>query len=113
MEILSEKKSAVLFKLIGEYHNSKNIKKGINETIKAIKDGSALCVVLANDSVPMCLTDSITLLCEQQGTSYVYVQSKDSLGKACKLPLDTISVAIVEKKNEDNTRLNKDFSEFL
>lgn len=111
-DILTVKKSELLFKLIQTYKVQKKIKIGLNETIKAIRSGIALLVVLANDSVPQSLTESISVLCEQQGIKYVYVESKESLGKACKLTIHSISIAIIEDKNVDNTKMIKELSIF-
>ena len=111
-EILTVKKSEMLFNAIKAYKQSKNIKIGVNETIKAIKNGLATLVVLSNDSIPAVLTESVVVLCEQQGIKYVYVESKESLGKACSLEINIMALAFVERKDEDNTKMLKDLSIF-
>lgn len=114
-ELLTEKKHSTLFKLNEKYRTTGNIKLGLNETIKAIRNGSAACVILANDSIPKCLTDPIAILCEQQGVTYNYVEKKESLGKSMNLKTGngTIAAAICRNKDEDNSKLLKDYAEFL
>ncbi|ORD94699.1 RL7A [Enterospora canceri] len=109
-EILSAKKSEALYKLIKTYKNEDKVRTGTNETIKAVKNGTAVLVVLADNSVPLCLTNAIVDLCEQQGIRFVYVEQKELLGKACLLTTNAISLAIVEDKENDSSQMLKALS---
>lgn len=109
-DVLTVKKSEALFKLLTVYKTQKKLRIGINEAIKAVKSGLATLVVLADDSTPQCLTESIAILCEQQGVRSVYVNSKEELGKACKLDIHSIAVAIIEERDVDNSKMAKELS---
>ncbi len=55
---------------------------GLKQTVKAITDGSAKKVYLAEDADAP-IKEEITDLCERRGVPLELVQSKGSLGKAC------------------------------
>ncbi|CAG2100025.1 unnamed protein product [Medioppia subpectinata] len=104
-ELLSDKKSQELYVLVGKLIPEKKVKIGMNETIKAIHNGTALLVVLADDSDPKCLTEASLTLCEQKGIEYVYVSSRSAMGKACKLERGVIALAIYDNKDTDSSTI--------
>ncbi|KAL6122191.1 rpl7ae [Nucleospora cyclopteri] len=104
-KILSAKKSQELFKILTELKSNKNVKVGINETIKAISNRTALLVVFASDASPKCLVEPVSMMCENFGINYVYVESKRELGEACKLKTHAIAAAVFEKKEVDGGRI--------
>ena len=73
------------------------IKKGTNETTKAIEKGKAKLVVVAKDVTPPEITMHIPLLCQEKGIKCVEVPSKEELGAAAGLDVGTSSIAIVEE----------------
>ena len=84
---------------------SGNIRKGVNETTKAIERGIAKLVVVAKDVQPEEIVMHIPALCKEKKAPYIFVESKEELGKAVGLEVSTASVAVVEegrgKKNVD------------
>ena len=84
---------------------SGNIRKGVNETTKAIERGIAKLVVVAMDVQPEEIVMHIPALCKEKKAPYIFVESKEELGKAVGLEVSTASVAVVEegrgKKNVD------------
>ncbi len=84
---------------------SGNIRKGVNETTKAIERGIAKLVVVAKDVQPEEIVMHIPALCKEKKAPYIFVDSKEELGKAVGLEVSTASVAVVEegrgKKNVD------------
>ena len=70
------------------------IRKGVNETTKAIDRGIAKLVVLAEDVTPPEILMHLPILCEEKKIPYVYVPSKVELGKACGIDVPTSSIAI-------------------
>lgn len=73
------------------------LKKGTNETTKAVERGNAKLVAVAKDVTPPEITMHIPLLSEEKEIACVQVPSKEELGAAAGLDVSTSSVAIVEE----------------
>jgi len=73
------------------------IRKGTNETTKAIEKEQAKLVVVAKDVSPPEVTMHIPLLCKEKNIPCVVGASKEELGAAAALGVGTSSVAIVEE----------------
>ena len=74
-----------------------NIRKGTNETTKSIERGEAKLVFIALDVDPPEIVAHLPLLCKDKKIPYLYVVSKDELGKACNLGVKTASCSIVNE----------------
>ena len=74
--------------------SSGKIRKGVNETTKAIDRGVAKLVVMAEDVTPPEILMHLPVLCEEKKIPYAYVPSKVELGKACGIDVPTSSIAI-------------------
>lgn len=72
------------------------LRKGVNETTKAVERGESLFVVIAEDVNPPEIVAHLPLLCEDKGIPYAYVPSKEELGKAAGLEVPASSVAIID-----------------
>ncbi|MAG08584.1 50S ribosomal protein L7ae [Candidatus Woesearchaeota archaeon] len=72
------------------------IRKGTNETTKAIERGIAKLVVVAKDVTPPEITMHMPLLAEEKEIPCVQVPSKEELGVTAGLGVGTASIAIVE-----------------
>ena len=59
------------------------MRKGANEATKTLNRGQAEFVILAADSEPLEILLHIPLLCEDKNVPYVFVRSKQALGRAC------------------------------
>jgi len=70
------------------------VRKGTNETTKAIERSNAKLVLIALDVDPAEIVGHIPLLCEEKRIPYVYVESKKDLGKSCGLEITVASCAI-------------------
>ena len=75
---------------------SGKIRKGTNETTKAVERGQAKLVVIAMDVQPEEIVAHLPLLCDEKKTPYVYVPSKKALGEACGLQVAAASAAIID-----------------
>ena len=73
------------------------VKKGVNETTKALEREKAKFVVIAEDVSPKEITMHLPLLSEEKKTPYVTVPSKAELGKAAGIKVPTSSIAILEE----------------
>jgi large subunit ribosomal protein L7Ae len=72
------------------------IKKGTNETTKAVERGLAKLVLIAEDVDPPEVVAHLPLLCEEKKVPYVYVPSKERLGKAAGINVAAASAVVIE-----------------
>ena len=82
------------------------IKKGINETTKAIEKNFAKLVVVASNVNPKEVTMHLKPLCEEKNTLYIEVNSKEELGAAAGLNVATSAVAII-KEGDSKTLISE------
>ena len=76
---------------------SGKLKKGVNETTKAVERGIAKLVVMAQDVQPEEILMHMPVICDEKKVPYVYVPSKQELGKAAGIDVPASSVAVVEE----------------
>ncbi|HDN02146.1 MAG: 50S ribosomal protein L7ae [Thermoproteota archaeon] len=77
------------------------VKKGVNETTKAIERGLAKLVIVAEDVNPKEIVAHIPLLCKEKGIPMVYVPSKKKLGEAAGIDVAASSAAIIDPKDAE------------
>jgi large subunit ribosomal protein L7Ae len=73
-----------------------SIRKGTNETTKAIERGQAKLVVIAEDVDPPEVVAHLPILCEERKIAFVFVPSKDKLGSSVGIDVPAASVCIVD-----------------
>lgn len=73
------------------------IRKGANETTKAIEKGEAKLVVYAADVSPKEIIMHLPLLCKEKNILCVEVSKKEDLGAAAGLAIGTAAVAVVNE----------------
>jgi len=76
--------------------NTGKVKKGTNEVTKVIERGKAKLVVIAKDVEPKEIVMHLPVLCEEKKCEYVYIPSKEELGRATGINVSTASACIVE-----------------
>ena len=76
---------------------SGKIRIGVNEVTKAIERGKAKLVVMAEDVDPPEIMIHLPILCAEKKIPYVYCKTKDELGKAAGLKVNTSSIAVVDE----------------
>jgi large subunit ribosomal protein L7Ae len=74
--------------------DSGKIKKGVNETTKAIERKTAQLVVIAADVTPQEVVVHLPILCKDSGIPYAFIPTKKELGTAVGIPVGTSSIAI-------------------
>ncbi|MHA2365300.1 MAG: ribosomal L7Ae/L30e/S12e/Gadd45 family protein [Candidatus Hodarchaeales archaeon] len=74
--------------------DEKLIRKGTNETTKAIERNTAKLVFIALDVEPPEIVGHLPLLCEEKKIPYVYIPTKKELGKNSGLEVSVSSSAI-------------------
>ena len=73
------------------------VKRGTNETTKAVERGLAKLVIIAEDVDPEEIVMHLPPLCEERKIPYVYVPSKAELGRAAGIDVAAASVAVIEE----------------
>src|SRR3989337_4513460 len=72
------------------------VRKGTNETTKAVERAQAKLVVIAEDVDPPEVVAHLPILCEERKIPYVFVPSKDKLGSSVGIDVPAASVCIVD-----------------
>lgn len=72
------------------------IRKGTNETTKAVERGQAKLVLIAEDVDPPEIVAHLPPLCDEKKIPYIYVPSKQKLGEAAGIEVAAASAAIID-----------------
>ena len=73
-----------------------SVRKGTNETTKAVERGKAKLVVIAEDVDPPEVIAHLPLLCEERKIPYIFVPNKRKLGTSAGIDVPAASVSITE-----------------
>ncbi|XP_055595261.1 NHP2-like protein 1 homolog [Uranotaenia lowii] len=69
--------------LLQQAVNYKQLRRGANEATKTLNRGLSEFIVMAADAEPLEIILHLPLLCEDKNVPYVFVRSKQALGRAC------------------------------
>mmetsp|Transcript_31872 Transcript_31872/g.64901 ORF Transcript_31872/g.64901 Transcript_31872/m.64901 type:complete len:124 (+) Transcript_31872:105-476(+) len=83
-----------LLDLVQQATNYKQTKKGANEATKTLNRGISEMIVMAADAEPIEILLHLPLLCEDKNVPYVFVPSKEALGRACGVSRAVIACSI-------------------
>ena len=72
------------------------VKKGTNETTKAIERGNAKLVLVAEDVSPEEIVMHLPELAEEKGIPVVFVDTQDEVGHAAGLEVGSAAAAVVD-----------------
>ena len=72
------------------------VRKGTNETTKAIERGIAKLVIIAENVEPPEIVAHLPLLCEERKAPYLYIPDKRRIGEAVGLGVPAASACIVD-----------------
>lgn len=75
---------------------SGQVRKGVNETTKAVERGEAKLVVIAEDVDPEEIVMHLPVICGEKNVPYTYVGEKMQLGKAAGLGVPTSAIAVTK-----------------
>jgi len=84
-----------ILELVKQASNYKQLKKGANEATKTLNRSIAEFIVLAADAEPLEILLHLPLLCEDKNVPYVFVRSKQALGRACGVSRPVISASVI------------------
>lgn len=94
--------SKKLFKLIGLAAKEKTLRRGLKETVLALRKLDKGIVVMAGDVFPVEVIAHLPLVCEEANVPYCFVRSKLELGNAglTKRPTSVVLVSENRSKGE-------------
>lgn len=72
------------------------VRKGTNETTKAIERGNASLVLIAEDVTPEEIVMHLPELADEKGIPYAFVETQDEIGVAAGLEVGSAAAAIVD-----------------
>jgi large subunit ribosomal protein L7Ae len=75
---------------------SGKVRKGTNETTKAIERGSSRLVVIAEDVEPPEVVAHLPILCEERNAAYIFVPSKQQLGASLGIDVGSAAATILD-----------------
>jgi U4/U6 small nuclear ribonucleoprotein SNU13 len=84
-----------ILELVQSAANYKQLRKGANEATKTLNRGITDLIILAADTEPLAILLHLPLLCEDKNVPYVFVPSKDALGRACGVSRPVIAASIL------------------
>ena len=73
-----------------------SVKKGTNETTKAVERGNAQLVYVAEDVSPEEIVMHLPEIAEEKGIPVVFVETQDDVGHAAGLEVGSAAAAIVD-----------------
>jgi len=86
--------TVTILDLVQQAANYKQLLKGANESTKALNRGIAEFIVMAADADPLEILLHLPLLCEDKNAPYVFVRSKQALGRATGVSRPVIACAV-------------------
>ncbi len=78
------------------------VRKGTNETTKAIERNMAKLVIIAEDVEPPEVVAHLPILCEERKAPYIFVPTKQKLGTAIGIDVPAASACIIKEGEAEN-----------
>lgn len=80
--LASKKITTTILKTTKKAAQSRALRRGVKEVVKAVRKGEKGIVVIAGNTYPIDVISHIPVLCEDQDIPYCFVPSKEHLGAA-------------------------------
>ncbi|KAJ6231679.1 nhp2-like protein [Anaeramoeba flamelloides] len=93
-----------ILNLCKQANNHKQVKKGANETMKALNKGLSEFVILAADANPLEIVLHLPLLCEDKNVLWCFVPNSIALGRACGFSRPIIASTIIKLEGSELKR---------
>jgi len=85
-----------VYEAVEKARDTGKLRRGTNESTKAIERKQAVLVVMAEDVEPPEIVAHLPPLCDEKGISYIYVPSKRELGAAAGIDVGTAAITIAD-----------------
>eukprot|EP00767_Chilomastix_cuspidata_P004313 gnl/Chilomastix_cuspidata/445.p3 GENE.gnl/Chilomastix_cuspidata/445~~gnl/Chilomastix_cuspidata/445.p3 ORF type:complete len:141 (-),score=76.87 gnl/Chilomastix_cuspidata/445:415-837(-) len=90
----NDKLTAQVLQLAQQAASVYQLRIGANETTKALNSGKAELVIIAADCDPIEYVLHLPMLCEDKNVPYIFIPSRQALGRAADISRATISAAV-------------------
>ncbi len=87
--------------LVQTVSHYKQLRRGANEATKTLNRGIAELIIMAADAEPLEILLHLPLLCEDKNVPYVFVSSKQALGRACGVSRPVIAASIIGSEGSE------------
>lgn len=87
---------SAVYEAVRVAQQSGKVRKGTNETTKAIERGSSRLVVIAEDVEPPEVVAHLPILCEERNAAYIFVPSKQQLGASLGIDVGSAAATILD-----------------
>lgn len=87
---------SAIYEAVRVAKESGKVRKGTNETTKAIERGVSKLVVIAEDVEPPEVVAHLPIICEERNSPYVFVPSKQQLGESLGISVGSAAATILE-----------------
>jgi len=87
----------IAYEIIEVARDTGKVRKGTNESTKAVERAVAKFVVIAEDVDPPEIVFHLPLMCAEKNIPYIYVASKQRLGTALGIDVQSASAAVIEE----------------
>src|SRR5438094_6904665 len=84
------------YQLLQVAKDTGKLRKGTNESTKAIERGIAKLVVIAEDVQPPEVVAHLPILCEERNAAYIFVPSKQQLGESLGIDVGSAAATIID-----------------
>ncbi len=84
------------YEVLRQASRTGKVRKGTNESTKAIERGIAKLVVIAEDVQPPEVVAHLPIICDEKKIPYVFVPSRAQIGPAIGIDVPTASAAVIE-----------------
>ena len=91
------------YQVIQVAKDSGKLRKGTNESTKAVERAVAKLVVIAEDVDPPQVVAHLPILCEERKISYLFVPSKLELGRAAGIDVGCAAVSVLDGGEDAKT----------
>lgn len=88
-----------ILNLVQQANNYQQLRRGANEATKTLNRNQSELIILAADAEPLEILLHLPLLCEDKNVPYVFVRSKQALGRASGVQRSVVSCSIVQSDN--------------
>ncbi len=91
------------YQLVQVARDSGKVRKGTNESTKAVERAVAKLVLIAEDVDPPQVVAHLPVLCEERKISYLFVPSKLDLGRAAGIDVGCAAVTVLDAGEASKT----------
>lgn len=88
-----------ILNLVEQAQNGGELRRGANEATKTLNRNLSELIVLAADAEPLEIILHLPLLCEDKNVPYVFVRSKQALGRASGVKRSIVACSITPSEN--------------